>query len=221
MRTHVRTTLALMLLIAAALPSVAQTGKIETLGPLGDPAVPESIRQALAANGYRIALAETGAATEIWFRKEIPAQPKNPAADAVYDRIPESTLVGLVHFSRSFNDYRGQSVPAGFYTLRYALMPNDGNHLGVAPSRDFLLLIPASADPGPQTMPKFQELVALSRQAAGTKHPAPMSLVPAEGLGVPAISRNDESNSVFSCAVRLASGEEMPLAMVVKGTAPQ
>jgi hypothetical protein len=191
------------------------------LGPLGDPAVPESIRQVLAAKGYRILLDESGPATEFWFRKEIPAQPKNASSDAVYDRISESTLVGVVHFTRGFNDYRGQSVPAGFYTLRYALMPNDGNHLGVAPSRDFLLLIPASADPGPQTMPKFQDLVALSRQASGTKHPAPMSLLPAESHGAPGISRNDEGDSVFSCAVHLASGEEMPLAVVVKGTAPQ
>lgn len=216
-----RTTLAVVLLIAAARSSVAQTGKIETLGSLGDPAVPESIRQVLAPRGYRVMPDETAPSTEIWFRKEIPAQPKNLSADAVYDRIPESTLVGVVHFARGFNDYRGQSVSAGFYTLRYALMPNDGNHLGVAPSRDFLLLIPASADPGPQTAPKFQDLVALSRQASGTKHPAPMSLVPAEGVATPRLSRNDEGDSVFSCAVRLASGEEMPLALVVKGTAPQ
>lgn len=221
MRTAMRTTLAVVLLIAAARSSVAQTGKIEPLGPLTDSAVPESIRQVLAPKGYRVMPDETGPYTEIWFRKEIPAQSKNPSADAVYDRIPESTLVGIVHFAHGFNDYRGQSVSAGFYTLRYARMPNDGNHLGVAPSRDFLLLIPTSADPGPQTAPKFQDLVALSRQASGSKHPAPMSLVPAEGVAAPRVSRNDEGDSVFSCAVRLASGEEMPLALVVKGTAPQ
>ena len=211
--------LAAILLISSY--GTAQAGKAETPGALNDPAVPEAIRQALAPRGYRILPDITSPAIEIWYRKEVPAQPKNASADAIYDRLAESTLLGVIHFSKPAQDYRDQTVPAGFYTLRYALMPNDGNHLGVAPSRDFLLLIPASADPGPDKMLKFQELVALSRQASGTKHPAPLSLVQAEGGATPATSKDDEGHVIFTTQVHLSSGEEMPLALVVKGTAPQ
>jgi hypothetical protein len=191
------------------------------MGALNDPAVPQPVRQALAAQGFRIFLDEGGPAAEIWFRKSIQGQPKNPNADAVYDRLSESTFVGVLHFVRGSNDYRGQSVPAGFYTLRYALMPNDGDHLGVAPSRDFLLLIPATVDPGHEATPKASELFSLSRQASGTRHPAPLSLVSAEGRAPTGISKDDEGHSIFTTTLHLSSGEELPLALVVKGTAPQ
>lgn len=218
-----RITLALFLVVSTVLcplRSSAQTGKVETLGALSDSAVPESIRQVLAEQGYRI-FDGTNPAEEIWFRKEIPTQPKNAGSDAVYDGVAESALIGVVRFVKGSNDYRDQSVAAGFYTVRFALMPNDGNHLGVAPSRDFLLLVPVSADPGPQAAPKFQDLVALSRKASGTKHPAPLSLVPAESATVPGISQSEEGHSVFTSKVHLASGEDLSLALVVKGTAPQ
>jgi hypothetical protein len=211
--------LAAILLISSY--SNAQADKVETPDALNDPAVPESIRQALAPKGYRILPDLNSPVIEIWYRKEVPAQPKNASADGIYDRLAESTLLGLIHFSKPAQDYRDQTVPAGFYTLRYALMPNDGNHLGVAPSRDFLLLIPASADPGPNKLLKFQELVALSRQASGTRHPAPLSLVEAKAGVTAATSKDDEGHVIFTTQVHLSSGEEMPLALVVKGTAPQ
>jgi hypothetical protein len=200
---------------------IAQADKSTTPGALDNPVVPEAIRQALSPKGYRIMPDINSPAIQIWYRKDVPAQPKNASADAIYDRLAESTLLGVIYFSTPAQDYRDQTVPAGFYTLRYALMPNDGNHLGVAPSRDFLLLIPASSDPGPDKMLKFQELVALSRQASGTKHPAPLSLVQAEGGATPATSKDDEGHVIFTTQVHLSSGEEMPLALVVKGTAPQ
>jgi hypothetical protein len=211
--------LAALLLISSY--GTARAGKSETPGALNDPVVPEAIRRALTSKGYRILPDINSPTIQIWYRKDVPAQPKNATADAIYDRLAESTLLGVIYFSKPAQDYRDQTVPAGFYTLRYALMPNDGNHLGVAPSRDFLLLIPASADPGPDKVLRFQELVALSRQASGTKHPAPLSLVQAEGGATPATSKDDEGHVIFTTQVHLSSGEEMPLALVVKGTAPQ
>lgn len=196
-----------------------QAGRIEQLPALNDPAVPEVIRQLLAPKGYGIFPDANSPVLEIWFRKEIPAQPKPATSDAIYDRLAESTLMGVLHSEKAFQDYRGQSIAAGFYTLRYALMPNDGNHLGVAPSRDFLLVIPVNADPGPEKILKFQDLLALSRQASGTKHPAPMSLVQTEGGSD--LTKDDEGHIVFTTPLHLASGEEMRFSVVVKGTAPQ
>ena len=199
--------------------SVGQTGRIETLPALKDSAVPAGVCQLLEPKGFRIFPDANSPALEIWYRKEIPAQPKPTTSEAVYDGLAESTLIGVLHSEKPFQDYRGQSIPAGFYTLRYALMPNDGNHLGVAPSRDFLLLIPVNADPGPEKSPKFAELVEASRKASGTKHPAPLSLVPAEGNND--LRKDGEGNVVFTTTVHITPGDGMGLALIVKGTAPQ
>ncbi len=211
-------------LVALALSPVAQAqaGKVEEVGPPPESAVPGPIAQSLSPHGFRITPAPGGPEIEVWYCKEVPALAKGAASDAVYGRIPESSLLGVLHFTKNSSDYRGQSIAAGYYTLRYALLPNDGNHLGVAPGRDFLLLVPVSVDPGPQKTPAVPDLVALSGQAAGTRHPAPMLLVPAADDGArPALTRDEQGDFVFTTTVRLSGGEALPIALVVKGTAPQ
>jgi hypothetical protein len=211
-----------LLVLLISIPGGAQAGKVELLGPLAaESTVSEALRVAVSAKGYRVMLDDASRAIEIWYRKDVPAQPKAASTTAVYDRLTPSALVGVLHFTKASSDFRGQSVAAGFYTLRAALMPDDGNHLGVAPSRDFLLLVPAAADPGPDATPKFADLVALSRQASGTKHPAPLSLVPAEAGTTPALTKDDEGHIVFTATVHLSSGEDLPVALIVQGTAPQ
>ena len=221
LRTCVRILAASLLTLLVAASCWAQAGKVEPGGPLTESSVPEAVRAAISAKGYRFTPDDAGATIEIWCRKEVPAQPKGAPSSAVYDRLTPSALVGVLHFTKASTDYRGQSVAAGFYTLRAALMPDDGNHLGVAPSRDFLLLVPAAADPGPDATPKFADLVALSRQASGTKHPAPLSLVPAEAGTAPALTKDDEGHVIFTAPVHLSSGEDLPVALIVKGTVPQ
>jgi hypothetical protein len=104
--------------------------------------------------------------------------------------------------------------------LRYALLPNDGNHLGVAPNRDFLLLIPAASDPDPNAIYKFQELVRLSSQATGTAHPAPISMVQPHDGAETSIMKDEDGHWVFSAKLAVGSGE-IPFSFVIKGTAPQ
>jgi hypothetical protein len=159
----------------------------------------------------------------VWLAKEIPLKPKFKSSLRIKYPFQPGQLVGAIHFPDSSqpNDFRGQTLKPGTYTLRYGLQPDDGNHLGVAPSRDFLLLVPPSADPGPEVAPNFLDVVALSRKASGTKHPAPLSLVPAEGGTAPAITKDDEGHFIFTATVHLSSGEDLPIALVVKGTAPQ
>ena len=200
----------------------AQNGKVETVGPLADNAVPEGVRQALDAKGYRLTLDGGTSNCELWVRKSVPAQTKKDVEGVNYPQFAESVLVGVIHFPQTAADFRGQKIPAGFYTLRYALMPNDGNHLGAAPNRDFLLLIPAASDANPNATFKFQELMGLSESATGTKHPGPLSLVPADsGVTAPGVSKDDQDHWIFSASMKLNSGEELPFALVVKGTAQQ
>lgn len=205
-----------------SLVCVAQSGKVETVGPLTDNAVPEGVRQVLDSKGYRLTLDGGAPTCELWVRKSVPAQTKKDVEGVIYPQLAESMLVGVVHFPQAAADFRGQKIPAGFYTLRYALMPNDGNHLGAAPNRDFLLLIPAASAANPNATFKFQELMALSEGATGTKHPGPLSLVPADsGVTAPSLSKDDQDHWIFSASMKLTSGEELPFALVVKGTTQQ
>ncbi len=200
---------------------VAQTGKIEPIGPVTNSDVPAAVKKALETKGYRVSLDDGSVACEIWLRNKIPAQPKKESPGALYTQLAESALVGVISFPQATTDYRGQNIRKGTYTLRYELIPNDGNHLGVAPNRDFVLLVPAASDESPDATFKFDELVGLSRKATGTKHPGPLSLVQPESGTAAAISKDDEDHWIFSAGIKLASGEDLPIALVVKGTAPQ
>jgi len=200
----------------------AQTGKVESIGPLTDSSVPRAVLETLEAKGYRLTLDEPAPACELWIRKSVPAQPKKDIEGLAYPQLAESTLVGVIRFSQPAADFRGQRIRAGFYTLRYELIPNDGNHLGVAPNRDFLLLVPAASDADPKAQFKFEELVALSREATGTKHPGPLSLAQADGMvTAAAVSKDDQDHWIFSVPVKLESGDEIPMALVVKGRAQE
>ncbi len=167
--------------LVLSLICTAQSGKIETLGPLTDTSVPNAIRQTLDSKGYRVLLDDSSPVCELWLRKNVPVQTKKDSQDVIYTQLAESTFVGVLRFPKTGSDFRGQAIPAGYYTLRYALIPNDGNHLGVAPNRDFLLLLPVASDADPNASFKFQDLVALSRTATGTKHPGPLSLAQPAG----------------------------------------
>lgn len=210
----------LFLVVLTALSVRAQTGKTETIASPPD-RVSESVRNALETKGYRVLLDDGSVACEIWLRRTMPAQAKKEVAGALYPWLGESALVGVISFSQASTDYRGQVLKAGTYTLRYELLPNDGNHLGVAPNRDFLLVVPASEDTDPNKVFKFDELISLSRKATGTRHPGPLNLVQAEGGTTPAVGKDEEEHWVFSAGLKLDSGETMPIALVVKGTAPQ
>ena len=212
-------TIGLVLLLS--LISFARDGRVESTGPLTGTEVPEQVRHSLQENGYRLSLDDPKPACELWLRKSVPAQAKKDAEGVAYPQLAESTLVGVVHFPQAASDFRGQQVPAGFYTLRYALIPDDGNHLGVSPNRDFLLLIPAPSDSDPSAAFKFQELVTMSAKTVGAKHPSALSLPPADKPSTGTVARDDQDHWIFSAALKLTSGEEIPFALIVKGTAQQ
>ena len=218
---HTRVIAVLLFVSVASLALATQTGKIEPIGAVTDSRVAEGVKKVLEPKGYRVSLDDGSVVCEIWLRNKIPAQPKKDSPGALYSQLAESALVGVISFPQATTDYRGQNIPKGAYTLRYELIPNDGNHLGVAPNRDFVLLVPAASDDTPYATFKFDELVSLSRKATGTKHPGPLSLVQPESGTAAAVSKDDEDHWIFSAAIRLASGEDLPIALIVKGTPPQ
>lgn len=221
MRNSRTAALAVSLILILSLFCVAQNGKVESIGPLTDSAVPDSVRQSLDAKGYRLTLDDPKSTCELWLRKSVPVQPKKDEQAVVYSELAESTFAGVIHFPQAAADFRGHQIPAGFYTLRYELMPDDGNHLGAAPNRDFLLLIPAQSDPDPSATFKFQDLVAMSAKTSGMKHPSVLSMVPADKAAGPTVTKDDEDHWIFSSTLKLAQDGELPFALIVKGTAQQ
>lgn len=198
----------------------AATGKLEPVAPPKDSSVAQSVWQALSPNGYRVLLPDGSTVCDIWLRQSLPGTNKKETEGVLFPEIGESTLVGVISFPKATTDFRGDPVPAGFYTLRYALIPNDGNHLGVSQNRDFLLLVPAGSDSDPGAQYKFQELVRLSSKTSNTKHPGPLSMVQADTV-IPGVADDDQGHTILSVKVPLSSGDELPIGLIVKGTAAQ
>jgi hypothetical protein len=48
-----------------------------------------------------------------------------------------------------------------------------------------------------------------------------LSLLAPEGGSAPAISKDDQDHYIFSAGLKLSSGEDLPFALVIKGTAQQ
>ena len=212
-----RKALLISLLVTFPLACIAQTGAVENIGTPPD-SLAAAISQILDAHGNRLKI-DGAVICEIWLRKSVPAQTKK-AEGLLYPELSESSLVGVISFPQATTDFRGQPIAAGAYTLRYELMPDDGNHLGVAPDRDFLLLLPAGLDTDPNAVFKFDELVQMSRKATKSNHPGPLSLAQATG-STTSLTRDAEDHWVFSSVLKLDSGKDLPFALIVKGTAAQ
>jgi hypothetical protein len=210
---------ALTLLLTIPCICTAQVKLVE-VGPLAEAAVPAAVGDALQTSGYRVVRSDGKARCEIWLRKSLPAASGKVAEGANYPELAAAEFVGVISFPNGGKDYRGQPIKTGVYGLRYELLPNDGNHMGVAPARDFLLLTPLAADPDPDARYTYEQLVALSRRAAGSNHPAVFSMVVPEGA-LPGAYTSGEGYEVFAAKLKLASGRELPFALVVKGQAEQ
>ena len=157
-----------------------------------------------ASLGGTAATVKSGAATlEFWWVKTLDASGSGEG----WARVPEGALVGAVRVSDPYPDIRGRRIKPGVYTLRYALQPMNGDHLGVSPHREFLLLIPAASDTSPAPT-GYQGTVDLSKQTTGAAHPAAWSLDPPTGAsGQPLTEyRNDAGHQGIVFDISTSSG---------------
>jgi len=221
MRTSYRLVIVLLALLsicAGITAAQSNSSKPEQIPALNDPRVSEAVRKQLEPNGYRVATQD--GPVDVWFRAQIPAG-KNPEQGALYDKLTESTLLGVIKFAKDSRDYKGEHIPAGIYTLRYEIQPNDGNHLGTAPTRDFLLVMPVDGDTDPAATYTFEKMVQLSSRVNGSnKHPTPLNLVSPESKTLPIFYKDDEDHTILSVQLNSSAGP-LPIALVVKGTAAQ
>jgi hypothetical protein len=205
------------LLLAILVPlSLAQ--KVEKL-PAFSGEAPDKVKAALGSAGFRVILPNTLAACDVWLASIVSIAKRTDAKGSVYSEFADSVFLGVIVFPKGGgHDFRGQTVRPGTYTMRYQLLPNDGNHLGVAPNPDFFLLIPIADDPDPSALLDFGKLVELSSQAAHSAHPAAFEMMPPEE-GEPHASQTDDGWIVLHAPITTKDGKKMTIAIVVKGSA--
>ena len=196
----------------------AAAPQVERIGALTVPGASAALKQAVEDKGYRITL-DGGWTAEFWFAKQLKTAAKN-VPGALYSELTNAEFVGVVNLPKGMADFRGQAIPAGVYTLRYQLLPQDGNHMGVAPNPDFLLAIPLASDPNPEQGYLYKKLVTLSAKTTGTNHPAVIAL---DTAGDPSSVAGDAQGVMVFTVTVPSSGESATekLGIVVKGAAAQ
>jgi len=147
-----------------------------------DDAVPAAFSDAVRGLDYshKIAVSLDGKmSARIWLVGS-PQAAASPSTElgVSFGKIETGSLVGVIELVEPWSDYKQNPVQPGCYTMRYEIMPADGNHMGVSTYRDYLLLVPASLDQDPAKILEYDDLVAASFEATGVPHPAVLALYP-------------------------------------------
>lgn len=189
--------------VLLALPMVEQA-------PEPPPTLADAVRGHLAG-GYAVS-SEPGPAVTLWPVDEVARRDGSAAGLGVaHTALRPGGLLGALSLAGEWTDYRGQAIPAGDYTLRYAVAPEDGCHMGVSFYRDFAVLAPAGSDTEPAPLDR-DAVVELGLAAAGA-HPAVMALWPADGEEAGALFDNDLGQPTL-----VTKGGETSLGWVIEGT---
>jgi hypothetical protein len=167
-----------------------------------DLAVPDQIaapvRELLAPGGATAKVGEN--ALDFWWVKSLPAAGKD------WDSVREGTLVGVMRVSAPFKDIRGRTLKGGLYLLRFALQPQNGDHLGVSPHREFLLATPAAEDRSPDAL-GHEPTVELAAKSINISHPAVLSMHPPVSTGAPlSVSETDLGHTAVVFELPTPSG---------------
>jgi len=204
--------LAAALLCTAA--ALAQSPKVERIAsaPKG---LSHDVIAVLESKGYGVTL-DNGWTAELWLTKKIKLA-NNGASEALYPELSKGEFVGVLHLPKGMTDFRGQAIPAGTYTLRYQLLPQDANHMGVSPNPDFLLAVPIASDTELDAVYPYDKLVALSAKSTGA-HPAVIAL---EKAGEPGTASTDDQGMLVLTVAPEDPAKPLKLGIVLKGQAAQ
>jgi hypothetical protein len=177
-------------LIAAAALSLTPNREPRTERVLPPPPANAALRAAVEGECVVVEL-PGGGTLRVWPARRIrAAAPRAPdespfLRERVEYAIEPGSLVAVASWDSLWRDYKDQAIPAGVYSLVYAVQPAIKEHRGVSEFRDVLLAVPLSegAPPGRRDLP---QAVAASLRASGTSHPAVLALFPAGSAGRPA-----------------------------------
>ena len=203
-------------LAMAAAAATAQDLTVEkgSSAPPSDVAPP--ITALLAADSTKVM---RGANTlEFWWVKALPLK-ATPAAAASWADVPDGALVGVVTLAKPMTDIRGLPMKPGVYTLRFALQPSDGDHTGVSPFREFLLVCPAAVDRSPDPI-GFKGAVSLAKKTNGRTHPSALSLdPPSSDKPAGQVITNDAGHKAVTFSLPTsADGKSISFGLILVGT---
>ncbi len=153
----------------------------------------------MAKSGIKVS-GPDGVALEIWWRDSLPTGATAKEDNATLTMVPHGAALGILKVTGKYNDRRGQTIKPGVYTMRFSLYPPDGNHQGVAPQRDFVILSRIADDKDPNATIPFDPLMSLSYKASGTPHPLCLSIWKG-GAGDNKIAKEGEHDWVLSTKI--------------------
>jgi hypothetical protein len=132
----------------------------------------------------------------------------------MWKTVPPGSVIGAIRWHEGAYDRRAQPIKSGVYSLRFSMFPLNGDHQGVAPNRDFLVMSPAADDQNAAAIANFKDLVALSKKASGTPHPAVLSMYVVESDFKPGLQNVGEHDWILYVKVG-----ETPIGLIVVGKA--
>ena len=217
MKLHCTQVLILTSQLVLAGMAFGQTYKVESAGAPPTADLSKPLQDALESPGTRVVNDQGGTLLDLWLSKSVPTS-SSPAGspDFLYPSLSEGVFLGVLHFASQGADFRGQVIKPGFYTLRYGLIPQDGNHMGVNPTRDVLVLCPVAVDNDLAAVLKFDDLVKLGRQSSGTPHPGFLVGAPVNGDSFPAVFKDDQGHWDLQMKVHGSNGD-LPIAFTFVG----
>jgi len=206
-------------LLPLILLAVREEFAVESLKEGAPAEVSEAIRKELAPAGTRVVRGGKPF-VDFLLRAALPTGEAKSGLGILYPTLKPAGLVGVARFHGGSSDFKSQKFPAGVYTMRYALQPEDGDHQGTAESRDFLLLCQTAVDLTPDPL-ESKDLNKLSAKVNGKKHPAVLYLVSGQGGKLPRVLHDETAErAVFEAEVP-AGGKTQRFSIVIVGKAAE
>ena len=176
-------------------------------------AIPAEFQSFLGSEGVTLSL-DGKETAHVWLAKDLPkAESPNSELGVSFGQLEEGGLVGVIHLLSEWHDYKENVIAPGVYALRYWIMPQDGNHMGVATYRDFLLLTDISVDTDPTQTLKMASLYKASMKATDVPHPGVLAMYPIwDQVSEPTIVENDLGQPTLA----YPKGD-LTLGLIVKG----
>lgn len=196
---HIRFSAVIALLFVAASAVRAADYRIEPLdeAPPAD-ALSAEIAAQLQPSGFRVVRGENRTICDVWLCKAWNVKADFTPSNTILYPFEPGQLLGVIRYPRKAGDFRAQDIAPGVYTMRYALQPVDGNHVGTSETRDFILLSRAADDADPGAASE-EQLIERSAAAAETTHPAMLAMLSSQVDGdAPPAVRNDEERELVS-----------------------
>lgn len=170
-----------------------------------------------AALSTEVVTVTTGTAKlEFWWVTSLPLRSGASGASSWSD-VPDGSLVGALRLGSAWTDIRGFAVRPGVYTLRFARQPQNGDHMGISPNREFLLPGPATDDVTPESV-GYDGAVALARKTSRRAHPASISIDPPHTTARALTSTTNDLGHQIAIVSLTTSAGPLTFGLVVDGT---